>query len=167
MRQEEAREEIAAADSAAAGAPPTAVHTGAVPASTIKPRKRYAYRFFKRAFDIVSSGAVLLIFSWFILILLFIKWLEDVGTPAYSLEITEVGSMDAPKAKKAKRLVNKDGKILDCILKPRKLEKGERVCIVDDIYTTGSTVEACAKELLAAGASEVFFICVCIGCGRK
>ena len=49
----------------------------------------------------------------------------------------------------------------------RKLEKGERVCIVDDIYTTGSTVEACAKELLAAGASEVFFICVCIGCGRK
>ena len=49
----------------------------------------------------------------------------------------------------------------------RKLEKRERVCIVDDIYTTGSTVEACAKELLAAGASEVFFICVCIGCGRK
>ena len=126
MRQEEAREEIAAADSAAAGAPPTAVHTGAVPASTIKPRKRYAYRFFKRAFDIVSSGAVLLIFSWFILILLFIKWLEDVGTPAYSLEITEVGSMDAPKTKKAKRLVNKDGKILDCVLKPRKLEKGEK-----------------------------------------
>ena len=93
MHQEEVQEEIAAADSAAAGAPPTAVHTGAVPASTIKPRKRYAYRFFKRAFDIVSSGAVLLIFSWFILILLFIKWLEDVGTPAYSLEITEVGSM--------------------------------------------------------------------------
>lgn len=41
-----------------------------------------------------------------------------------------------------------------------------RVLLVDDIYTTGSTIEACTRSLLAAGAREVYFITLCIGNGR-
>ena len=50
----------------------------------------------------------------------------------------------------------------DLLSKDIKLEK---VIIVDDIYTTGSTIEACTKALLKAGISEVYFTSVCIGMG--
>ena len=39
----------------------------------------------------------------------------------------------------------------------------ERVLIVDDIYTSGSTVDAVARLLKEAGAAEVYFACICIG----
>lgn len=42
-----------------------------------------AYLFFKRTFDIISSLLVLIILSWFILICLLVKWLEDFHNPIY------------------------------------------------------------------------------------
>ena len=42
------------------------------------------YLFFKRAFDISSSFLFLLLFSWFILILLLIKFCEDGHNPIYT-----------------------------------------------------------------------------------
>jgi ComF family protein len=41
----------------------------------------------------------------------------------------------------------------------------KRVVIVDDIYTTGSTIEACTNVLLEHGIKEVYFITLCIGKG--
>ncbi len=41
------------------------------------------YRFCKRAFDIFFSLTFLLVFSWLILIILLIKWLEDFHRPWY------------------------------------------------------------------------------------
>lgn len=36
---------------------------------------------------------------------------------------------------------------------------GKRILIVDDIFTTGSTVEECSRTLKAAGASEIESLC--------
>ena len=41
----------------------------------------------------------------------------------------------------------------------------QKVLIIDDIYTTGSTVDEIAKELLKSGVQQVFFLTVCIGGG--
>lgn len=40
------------------------------------------------------------------------------------------------------------------------------VILIDDIYTTGSTIEACTRVLKAAGVKTVHFLVICIGGGR-
>lgn len=42
---------------------------------------------------------------------------------------------------------------------------GKKVVIVDDIYTTGSTIDVCASLLLEQGAEAVFFLTLAIGGG--
>jgi len=41
----------------------------------------------------------------------------------------------------------------------------ETVILVDDIYTTGSTIEACSLVLKQAGVKKIYFISICIGRG--
>ena len=45
-------------------------------------------------------------------------------------------------------------------------EQIRRVVLVDDIYTTGSTVEACTRALKKAGAQAVYCLVICIGHGH-
>lgn len=42
----------------------------------------------------------------------------------------------------------------------------KRVLLVDDIYTTGSTIDAAALVLKQSGVKEVYFLCISIGQGQ-
>jgi len=46
-----------------------------------------------------------------------------------------------------------------------KVVKYKNVIIVDDIYTTGTTIDACAQILMKSGVSKVYYISLCIGKG--
>lgn len=62
----------------------------------------------------------------------------------------------------AERLKNLSG-AFDAGVVPLEIR---RILLVDDIYTTGSTIEACSRVLRAAGVEEVYFAVICMTGGR-
>lgn len=51
--------------------------------------------------------------------------------------------------------------------KTKDLVRDKSILIVDDIFTTGSTVDACSEVLLAAGAKEVYVFTFAAGVNEK
>ena len=41
----------------------------------------------------------------------------------------------------------------------------DRIILVDDIYTTGTTIDTVSEVLLKGGAERIYYICVSIGAG--
>ena len=89
------------------------------------------YRFIKRTFDITSSGLFLLVFGWLILLLMLIKWLEDVGYKTYKLEIKPATG----NTRKRYLQTSKDGKKWEVKIIPDKKGKKDPT-VHGPIYTS-------------------------------
>ena len=74
-----------------------------------------------------------------------------------------------------KRHATKSQKKLDAAGRKKNLREafqvagnpaGKRILLIDDVYTTGSTMDVLSRALLEKGASHVFFLTLCIGSNR-
>ena len=54
-----------------------------------------------------------------------------------------------------------------CFALKQEKKRVRSVLIVDDIYTTGSTIDELAGLLKTAGVEQVYFVVLCIGKGKK
>ena len=48
-------------------------------------------------------------------------------------------------------------------VKDQQLVVGKTILLVDDVYTTGSTINECGKVLMDGGAEKVYFAVLAIG----
>ncbi len=73
----------------------------------------------------------------------------------------------ATKTKPQKELSSKEREenLKRAFISSQKIVKYKSALIVDDIYTTGATVEACTAVLQAMGIKEIYYTSVCIGKG--
>jgi ComF family protein len=53
--------------------------------------------------------------------------------------------------------------LMDVFEVQKSVNEMRRVLLIDDIYTTGATMEACTRKLLEAGIKEVYCISICAG----
>lgn len=53
----------------------------------------------------------------------------------------------------------------NAFLARQKMIKYNKILLLDDIYTTGATLDACASALKRQGVKEIYGVCLCIGRG--
>ena len=87
---------------------------------------------------------------------------EMLGVPLLPAGLLRRSGTDAMKelsaAERAKNLSN-------ALTAAENLPVFRKVLLVDDIYTTGATMDAAASALIKHGISEIYFLAVCIGGG--
>jgi possible competence protein F len=82
---------------------------------------------------------------------------KQTGIPLYSDVLKRNKKTKALKdCSPAERLQNLFS-AMDCGELPEELK---RILLVDDIFTTGATMEACSRKLLDAGAEEVYILAI-------
>ena len=85
---------------------------------------------------------------------------EITGIPTYNKIVRrEKDTVAMKQLTKAKRKKN----LLNAFILTENVVQFRKVLIVDDIYTTGTTIDEVAKVLKAGGVEEVYGMCVCIG----
>lgn len=77
----------------------------------------------------------------------------------------ESGMLKKIKNTKSQKKINEAERRrnLEGAFKASKSALGKVVLVVDDVYTTGSTMDEAAKSLKEAGALKVYFLTVCTG----
>ena len=68
--------------------------------------------------------------------------------------LKRLSSRNQKELNRKERETNLKGKVF-CVKKPPK-----KVIILDDVFTTGATLNACAKTLLEGGAEKVYGVCL-------
>jgi ComF family protein len=88
---------------------------------------------------------------------------KKLGVPVYGdMLIRQQPTTPQKKLDSEERYKNIKGAIV-----PGKAhEDCKKVMIIDDIYTTGATVNACANGLKKLGVQKVYYSAICIGQGR-
>lgn len=85
---------------------------------------------------------------------------ETLGIPLQTGKLIRENSTESQTRKnRFERFLNMEGKFK---LTDTQLISGKRVLLVDDVITTGSTVEACATILLEGGCSEIFVLTLAV-----
>lgn len=87
---------------------------------------------------------------------------KDTGIPVDTQLIRRIRNT-TPQKKLSD--VERRGNLKNAFQLRSDIVKYKQIILVDDIYTTGSTMDAVAKILVAAGVEEVYFICISIGKG--
>lgn len=88
---------------------------------------------------------------------------EQLGIPVVSDVLKRTRKTDAMKELSPQERK----KNLETAFFCQQLPSGiKNVILVDDIYTTGSTITSCTKVLQRAGAERVFFYSICVGVGE-
>ena len=85
---------------------------------------------------------------------------EELGIPVYENVVAR------KKKTRALKLLNPEERLNNLKKAFILMENGvklNRLIIIDDIYTTGSTIDAVAHTLLGQGIQEVYFVTLAIG----
>ena len=69
------------------------------------------------------------------------------------------------KAQKELNIEERQKNVRNAFAASKEVANYKSVLVVDDIYTTGSTIDEMAKELKKNGVEKVFFVTVCTGRG--
>lgn len=85
------------------------------------------------------------------------KYLDIPQTSDYLFRIKN--TRDQKRLNRDERLHNLDNAFLAKSL-PQNIKN---ILVVDDVYTTGITIEKCAIALKKAGAKDIYFLTICIG----
>lgn len=89
---------------------------------------------------------------------------EKLGIPVWKDWLVRIRkTMPQKELNQQERLKNLEEAF--SIEKRYKLQENLKVLLLDDIYTSGSTVEACTKVLLKSGIDKVYVSTLCIGNG--
>lgn len=85
-----------------------------------------------------------------------------LGISCYSKELYRVEKTHVQKTLNAKE---RQKNLKNAFKRKRNGVELKKIILVDDIYTSGATIEACTKVLLGTGAEQVYYTSICIGQG--